>query len=367
MIEDIVNENIDQFRSFWLDLENKMKYIDLFKRGITSGDTLGLFFIKDSKAVLELTRYYKDFKKIVIYDAKGTINLLKDYDSIDEFNDPRVEYVYVGQDLPMKFDKIIMNPPYNLGNKITEAVLSTLSDDGDCVCLQPLSQYKRKDLYRHVDSFELVDPSLFEDARIGSNLAISGLSKRETNKYTWNSLLFASLDQRYIEFYKYNYLCGAKYKLERKDSKQNKPFSWCNSDLDFIDTGRCISLRNGYGYHAKSAYAYRWNVTKKDLDNEWLHCLCYIHFNSKKAKDNFCKYAYNYNENKYDCLASRVLCGANAVSTSNDYFFVIPQIDWSNIHINQKELWDKGLYDEAVLSEMGLKWNADKTVIIKDE
>ena len=77
----------------------------------------------------------------------------------------------------------------------------------------------------------------------------------------------------------------------------------------------------------------------------------------KKAKDNFCKYAYNYNENKYDCLVSRVLCGANAVSTSNDYFFVIPQIDWSNIHINQKELWNKGDYDNAVLIEMGLKWN----------
>ena len=362
-IKDITSENYEQFRYvFWLDWSNKVKYIDLFKRGITSGETLGLFFIKDAKAVLELTRYYKDFKKIVIYDAKGTINLLKDYDSINEFNDPRVEYIDIGQDLPMKFDKIIMNPPYSLGNKVTETILSSLNDNGDCVCLMPLSQYKRKDLYRHVDSFELVDPSLFEDARIGSNLAISGLSKREINKYTWNSLLFASLDQRYIEFYKYNYLCGAKYKLERKDSKQNKPFSWCNSDLDFIDTGRCISLRNGYGYHAKSTYAYRWNVTKKDLDNEWLHCLCYIHFNSKKAKDNFCKYAYNYNENKYDCLASRVLCGANAVSTSNDYFFVIPQIDWENIHINQKELWDKGDYDEAVLSEMGLKWQGDSIV-----
>ena len=33
----------------------------------------------------------------------------------------------------------------------------------------------------------------------------------------------------------------------------------------------------------------------------------------------------------------------------------------------KKELWDKGLYDDAVLNEMGLKWNADKTVIIKDE
>jgi hypothetical protein len=229
----------------------------------------------------------------------------------------------------------------------------------------PTSQYRIKNLYRHVETFNLANPKLFADARIGSNLAIARLYKREIDNYNWNNLLFDSLDKSILEFYKYNYLHGPKYKLERKDSKQNKPFSWCNSDIDFIDTGRCISLRNGYGYHAKSAYAYRWNVTKKELDNEWLHCLCYIHFDSKQAKDNFCKYAYNYNENKYDCLASRALCGANAVSTSNDYFFVIPQLDWGNIHINQKELWDKGLYDEAVLAEMNLAWNDDKTKIVQ--
>ena len=32
------------------------------------------------------------------------------------------------------------------------------------VCLMPLSQYKKKELYRHVETFELADPSLFEDA-----------------------------------------------------------------------------------------------------------------------------------------------------------------------------------------------------------
>ena len=59
--------------------------------------------------------------------------------------------------------------------------------------------------------------------------------------------------------------------------------------------------------------------------------------------------------------------GAPFSSISGSASFVIPQIDWENIHINQKELWDKGLYDDTVLNEMGLKWNADKTVIIKDE
>ena len=188
-IKDITSENYEQFRYvFWLDWSNKVKYIDLFKRGRTSGDTLGLFFIKDAGAVCKLVNYYKDFKKIVIYDSDATISLLKDYDSIDAFNDPRVEYIEIGQDLPMKFDKIIMNPPYSLGNKITETVLSSLNDSGDCVCLMSLSQYKKKELYRHVDSFELADPKLFEDAVVQENLSICLLKKNIVNKYDWMEL-----------------------------------------------------------------------------------------------------------------------------------------------------------------------------------
>ena len=50
-IKDITSENYEQFKYvFWLDWSNKAKYIDLFKRGIISGDTLELFFIKDAGA-----------------------------------------------------------------------------------------------------------------------------------------------------------------------------------------------------------------------------------------------------------------------------------------------------------------------------
>lgn len=47
------------------------------------------------------------------------------------------------------------------------------------------------------------------------------------------------------------------------------------------------------------------------------------------------------------------------------HFNRVQEIDWE--HISDNELWKAGNYDDAVLSEMGLKWNEDKTVIIKDE
>ena len=71
-----------------------------------------------------------------------------------------------------------------------------------CVVLMPLSQYKKKELYRHVDTFELADPSLFEDAVITENLCICTLKKNIVGRYTWQDLVLRSVDQRYIEYYK---------------------------------------------------------------------------------------------------------------------------------------------------------------------
>ena len=68
----------------------------------------------------------------------------------------------------------------------------------------PLSQYKIKDLYRHIELFELAAPSLFEDVVITENLSICVLKKNIADKYTWQDLVLKSVDQRYIEYYKWN-------------------------------------------------------------------------------------------------------------------------------------------------------------------
>ena len=52
--------------------------------------------------------------------------------------------------------------------------------------------------------------------------------------------------------------------------------------------------------------------------------------------------------------------GLNTQAGSSAYYFWIPQIDWENI--NNNPLWKAGKYDEAVLSEMGLKWQGDTIV-----
>ena len=115
-----------------------------------------------------------------------------------------------------------------------------------------------------------------------------------------------------------------------------------------------MGREHGYGYHAKNTSAYKWNNFINGYENGWLSGILVIKFPSKVAKDNYCKYVYNWTNDKYACLESKVMGGLNIPSVDKTHFFWTPQIDWE--HISDNPLWKAGNYDEAVLSEMGLKW-----------
>ena len=217
-----------------------------------------------------------------------------------------------------------------------------------CVVLMPLSKYK-KDLYRHVETFELADPKLFKDAVITENLCICTLRKKEINKYSWQDLVLKSVDQRYIEYYKWNI---EHYKGLRMTQKVNMKPEDFDVYTDFWETCKCFSSLGGGGFGSNGG-GYKWNVL---YDNSAVNAgIGYIHFGTKLTKDNFCKWWYF--GKKGERLASKTALGIHmGGSVGPNTRIAIPQIDWSNIHINQKDLWDKGDYDSAVLSEMGLKW-----------
>ena len=82
----------------------------------------------------------------------------------------------------MEFDLIIANPPYgSLGNPIISEVITHLTNNGIASVLMPLSCYKKKELYRHVETFELANPKLFEDASVQKDLCICSLRKSVTS------------------------------------------------------------------------------------------------------------------------------------------------------------------------------------------
>ena len=246
-----------------------------------------------------------------------------------------------------------MNPPYDIGGKIWDKVRKVSEN---IVCLMPLAQYKKNERCRYIDSFEIIDNTLF-DAFISGNLCIT-TSQSIDNGKDYEDFLFDSFNQNYRAFYEWN---------RRNDrnllflDKRYKTYADFDIDLDFIETTRlCVPRNLGGSGFGKNGCGYKYNVLKKDYESSWIKWITVIHWNSKKEKDNFSKWWYSAPKEKG--LSSKVMIGLNLVKASNLTKYAIPQIDWEKI--SDHPLWKEGKYDEAVLNTMGLRWEGDKIVEI---
>ncbi len=250
----------------------------------------------------------------------------------------------------MKYDFILMNPPYNVGNKITSSTINTLSD-GKCVCLMPLGQYKSKELYRHVDKMELADPEIFEDTSITNNLCICILQNHMVDKFrSYDEMSMESYDPRFKAFYEVNSKLPLRYVVERRHGL-------VAGDVD-IETTILETCRIGARGFLLGGFGYKFNVLK-DKNEPINSDLSGIDMGTPKAKNNLTTWAYK--KTYKECLADKLMFGLNRLgSSSSECSIAIPQIDWEAI--SDTQLWKDGKYDEAVLDAMGLKWDGDVIV-----
>ena len=250
----------------------------------------------------------------------------------------------------IKFDKVIINPPYHIGDKIWDEVRKVSEN---IVCLMPLAQYKKNERYKYIASFEIVENTLF-DAVISGNLCIT-TSQSIDNGKTYEDFLFDSFNQNYRDFYEWNKRNDKGLEFCRRDKKPCRNF---DIDLDFaigsraVDHDHCISI-TGEGFD------YYWNVLKEGYENTWASEAYIIHFNSKEAKNNFTEFIYS---KVGEPFMSKVIRGLNLIKVSSLVSYAIPQIDWEKI--SDHPLWKEGKYDEAVLDTMGLKWEGERIVEI---
>ena len=263
----------------------------------------------------------------------------------------------------MEFTKIIMNPPYDngLGGKITFETISLLRDDGNCICLMPLSCYKNKsnELWRKVKTFELADPKMFVDADITNNLCICTIENINVDKYSWEDMQFESFDKRYIEFYRRNKELIMKYhikeiRFKRCDNAKAEEF---DKDLDFLESNRLCDGSGGGGF-GRNGSGWKWNYEGNPNLGAGLAC---IHFNKKCEKDNFCTWWYS--NKKWESLAHLLQIGLNLKTVSSTCSIAIPQIDWETISDNP--LRKEGKYDESILDAMDLMWDEEKNNIVR--
>ena len=255
------------------------------------------------------------------------------------------------QDLYGNPDKIIMNPPFKLGNEIWN--LARKKSD-KVVCLMPISRYKKGKSYLYIKDWEFVDESAFTDAVLPPNLMIT--TAGPFNMTTWDTWNERSWNPKFKPFYKWNL---RHFRNIVPINIADRPYTDFDIDLDFIENIRAIArVRGGFG---KNGWGYKWNVLKSDYDyrlqSSWVFA---IRFNSVKAKDNFSRYWY-WNK-KGEALASMALTGLNLDACRKTAGPGLPQIDWEKI--SDHPLWDKDP-DSAVLDTMGLKWNENKDGVIE--
>ena len=222
----------------------------------------------------------------------------------------------------------------------------------------PVSQYRMRGLYEYVGGIDGVNSRVFKGAIIGCNLSLAECYKNRANKYTYRDIILACSDKEYLEYYKWNIEHDRNIVIKRADNILFTALDSLSPDLDFIEAVRsgCKGRGGGFG---PGGYGYKWNVTKTGLNNGRIAFTFIIHFNTKLAKDNFAKWWYN--GKKGERLASKVVMGAPLSSITRNASFVIPQIDWENISYSL--LWKAGNYDDAVLNEMGLKFDENGVIV----
>jgi hypothetical protein len=215
-----------------------------------------------------------------------------------------------------KFDLIIANPPYNMGNKI---ISNCVDKAKECVVLMPFSKYKANELYKHVLSLEIVDPKAFKDATITNNLCVCKLIPNKIER-TFEELELETFDQRYREFYELNHRISPFYTYL---SLPQHPFIPC------VDTDFMVTMRTAQnGVHKTSDCAdYPFNEefdvnVQIPYDKTYDRCSCaFLRFNTKKQKENICKFWYK------NPLMNSLIKGLGKVSGSVQA--AIPNIDWS--------------------------------------
>ena len=245
----------------------------------------------------------------------------------------------------MKFDKVIMNPPYSIGGNIWDKARKVSEN---IVCLMPLAQYKKNERYKYIDSFEIIDNTLF-DAVITGNLCIT-TCKSMDNQKGYEDFLFDSFNQNYRSFYEWNRRNDKGLEVCRKD---NKPYTDFDIDLDFVIGSRAVKQSHCISVTGKG-FDYYWNVLRRDYEDKWANIIINIHFFSKEARNNFTTFIYS---KVGEPLMSKVFTGLNLIGSGSIVSYAIPQIDWESI--SDHPLWKEGKYDEAVLDTMGLKWEGD--------
>lgn len=253
-----------------------------------------------------------------------------------------------------KFDYIIANPPYAMGNELTKTVVENV-EFGKYINLMPASKYKGKELYRYVESIDKVDDN-FDDAYVGESLTITEMSKTADTFSSYDELEMCKFDKRLRKFYEKNSNMIAPFKyiyIYRQGCKTIKEvqeaISNINKDISFYMIYRTCD----HGVHTNDDAIDRIYNLDKTSDNSVLGVIRqgygygtqggFIFFNTPIEKDNFTDFWYR---NGKDGLMHKLIKGLN--KSSGTIELAIPRVDWSHPWTDEEILKEYGYTEEEI-------------------
>ena len=318
-------------------------YINIFSKYLEN--------IEDGKTFFLIGQFHEQF---VSYIARNnTIYIL--YDSEDDkgkYIDVVKNNLYYFYDLDevlkmcKKFDYIIANPPYAMGNELTKTVVENV-EFGKYINLMPASKYKGKELYRYVESIDKVDDN-FDDACIGDSLTVAVMSKTADTFSSFEELEMCKFEERFKKFYELNLSRKSPFNIGpycSKPTKQNY-----SQDTDFF-----VYLRAAANGVDMSGGTYNWNnrlkseqelmpyILRTYEDRGQMVCGQFIFFSTEEEKKNFTDFWYR---NGISGLMHKLIKGMHKSSGTIDT--AIPRVDWSHPWTDEEILKEYGYTEEEI-------------------
>ena len=324
-------------------------YINIFSKYLGN--------IEEGKTFFLIGQFHQQF---VSYIARNnTIYIL--YDSEDDkgkYIDVVKNNLYYFYDLNevlkmcKKFDYIIANPPYAMGNDITKTVVENV-EFGKYINLMPASKYKGRELYRYVESIEKVEDH-FEGAEVGESLTITTMSKSADIFSSFEELEMRKFDERFKKFYEYNLLSNLSQKyiglIQGFTNEETIKNFILKLDInnDFLISDRVCA--NGVDMSGNS---YNWNVLRniKNSDishgtqgkGKWRAHYGVLYFNTEVERTNFTDYWYR---NGTAGLCHKLIKGLHKTGGTVD--IAIPRVDWSHPWTDEEILKEYGYTEEEI-------------------
>lgn len=351
-------------------------------------DDFGLQMIKPLQ-----DKGYKNFTLMVTDDdpelAERFVCYIKRYYFKGELNNIAIKRIEECKG--MKFNLIISNPPYQVGNEITRNIIENVDFD-EFINLMPLSKYKKNNLYKYVD-FKYRDITWWDQggntfsendaATIPALCSIKKVPTLNLDYFTFElNYIYDQKFKRYWDeqlkrtpsYSRHIYICG-----ESDYPNINSKTDWCCgiytpavlqkngvAQLEGNKTSLETFMKDPY---ANSRYRYyAWNFLKPDIEVQ--DCFKPVHggksvaqtitkFNSELEKDNFLKWWHSAELSGKYCKSglSNILLRAMNKSTDCPFGFIIPRVDWTREWTDEEILRDYGYSNEEI--EEILHYNAD--------